>query len=235
MNPTSNRLAKSAIFKYHDAVLHNNLGLMFLSFEGLDGSGKTTQAALLAEKLRSQNYIVEFFREPGGTEISERIREILLDKKNLGMSQITELFLFSAARAQLVTQVIRPALLESKIIICDRYVDSTTAYQGFGRELRLGAVKTINAVATYGLLPEMTFLIDVPIDDIIERRHESGVAIDRMESGGREFYEKVRHGYLELAKEEPKRVLLIDGSKAVEVVRDEIWKILSQRLPWKKP
>ena len=207
---------------------------MFISFEGLDGSGKTTQATLLAEKLRNQNYIVEFFREPGGTEISERIREILLDKKNLGMSQITELFLFSAARAQLVSQVIKPALLDLKIVICDRYVDSTTAYQGFGRGLRIGAVKTINAVATFGLLPEMTFLIDVPIDEIIERRHRSGMAIDRMESGGREFYEKVRQGYLELAKEEPKRVLLIDGSLPVDVVQNEIWKSLAARLPRKR-
>jgi dTMP kinase len=206
---------------------------MFISFEGLDGSGKTTQAALLVDRLRNQNYIVEFFREPGGTEISERIREILLDKKNLGMSQITELFLFSSARAQLVNQVIKPALLDGKIVICDRYVDSTTAYQGYGRGLRLGAVKTINAVATFGLLPEITFLIDVPIDEIIERRHKSGVAIDRMESSGREFYEKVRQGYLELAKEEPKRVQLIDGSLPVEIVQDEIWKTLSVRLPRK--
>jgi dTMP kinase len=124
-------------------------------------------------------------------------------------------------------------LLDSKIVICDRYVDSTTAYQGSGRGLRLGAVKTINAVATFGLLPEVTFLIDVPIDEIIERRHTSGIAIDRMESGGREFYEKVREGYLELAKEEPKRVELIDGSLPVDIVQDEIWKILSVRLPWK--
>jgi dTMP kinase len=150
------------------------------------------------------------------------------------MSQITELFLFSAARAQLVSQVIKPSLLDSKIVICDRYVDSTTAYQGFGRGLRLGAVKTINAVATFGLLPELTFLIDVPIDEIIERRHKSGVAIDRMESSGREFYEKVRQGYLELAKEEPKRVLLVDGSQAIQHVQDEIWKTLALRLPHKK-
>ncbi|MGA7159955.1 MAG: dTMP kinase, partial [Bacteroidota bacterium] len=154
-------------------------------------------------------------------------------KKNLGMSQITELFLFSAARAQLIGQVIKPALLDSKIVICDRYVDSTTAYQGFGRGLRIGAVKTINAVATLGLLPEITFLIDVPIDEIIERRHKSGIAIDRMESGGREFYEKVRQGYLELVKEEPKRVHRIDGSLPVDAVQDEIWKTLSARLPRK--
>jgi len=204
---------------------------MFISFEGIDGSGKTTQAKLLAEKLRAHNYVVEFLREPGGTEISERIRDILLDKKHLGMSQITELFLFSAARAQLISQVIKPALLDSKVVICDRYVDSTTAYQGYGRGLRLGAVKTINSVATYGLMPELTFLIDVPVDTIFERRMKSGLAIDRMESGGREFYEKVRQGYLEMAKEEPKRIVLIDGVLPVEEVQNEVWKTIALRLP----
>ncbi len=207
---------------------------MFISFEGLDGSGKTTQANLLTSQLRTQNYVVEFFREPGGTVISEHIRAILLDMKHLGMSQITELFLFSAARAQLVSQVIKPALLDSKVVICDRYVDSTTAYQGFGRGLRLGAVRTINTVATFGLLPELTFFIDVPIDEIIERRHKSGVAIDRMEAGGREFYEKVRQGYLEIAKEEPKRVMLIDGSRPIDVVQHDIWKTMSLHLPHRK-
>ena len=176
---------------------------------------------------------LEFFREPGVLGSRNGSREILLDKKNLGMSQITELFLFSAARAQLVDRVIKPALLDSKIVICDRYVDSTTAYQGFGRGLRLGAVKTINAVATFGLLPEVTFLIDVPIDEIIDRRHKSGVAIDRMESGGREFYEKVREGYLELAKEEPKRIQLIDGSLPVDIVANEVWNSISDRIPRK--
>ncbi|HTX17353.1 MAG TPA: dTMP kinase [Bacteroidota bacterium] len=204
---------------------------MFISFEGIDGSGKTTQANLLVEKLRSHRYVVEFFREPGGTEISERTREILLDKKHLGMSQITELFLFSAARAQLVSQVIKPALLDSKIVLCDRYVDSTTAYQGYGRGLKLGAVKTINAVATYGLMPELTFLIDVPVETILERRRKSGLPIDRMESGGREFYEKVRQGYLEMAKEEPKRIVLVDGSHSVDDVHAEVWKTLALRLP----
>jgi dTMP kinase len=227
-------LAKSAKIKYHSSIHDDKKVVMFISFEGLDGCGKSTQATLLAEKLRKQNYMVECFREPGGTEISERIREILLDKKHLGMSQMTELFLFSAARAQLVSQVIKPTLLDSKIVICDRYVDSTTAYQGYGRGLRLGAVKTINTVATYGVLPEVTFFIDVPIDEIIERRHKSGVAIDRMESGGREFYEKVRQGYLELVKEEPKRVLLFDGSRPIDVVQDDIWKEVSARLPHRK-
>src|SRR5512134_2324932 len=117
---------------------------MFITFEGIDCCGKTTQAKLLIDKLQSLNHPVLFLREPGGTTISEKIREVLLDKKNLKMIQVTELLLFSASRAQLVSEVIKPALIQNKIVICDRYHDSTTAYQGYGRGLTLGAVKTIN-------------------------------------------------------------------------------------------
>ncbi len=204
---------------------------MFISFEGLDGSGKSTQAKLLVEKLESIHYTVAFIREPGGTEISERIREILLDRNHLGMNQIAELFLFSAARAQLVTQIIKPALAESKIVVCDRYVDSTTAYQGYGRELRLGAVKTINTVATFGLMPKMTILIDIPIDEMIDRKRNAGVLDDRMEAGGSAFFERVRAGYLTMAEEEKDRFFVIDGTRPVEIIRAEIWDLVSSRLP----
>jgi dTMP kinase len=204
---------------------------MFISFEGLDGSGKTTQAQLLAEHLRQRHYTAELIREPGGTEISERIRDILLDRKHLGMNHIAELFLFSAARAQVVTQLIKPALLDGTIVICDRYVDSTTAYQGYGRELRLGAVKTINTVATYGLMPELTFLIDVSIPVILERRQKSGIHIDRMESEGKKFFEKIRTGYLALAKEEPKRIMILNGEQDIETLQLEIRTIVDDHLP----
>ncbi len=208
-----------------------NANRMFISFEGLDGSGKSTQAKLLVEKLESLRYTVEFIREPGGTEISERIREILLDRKHLGMNQIAELFLFSAARAQLVTQIIKPALAESKIVVCDRYVDSTTAYQGYGRELRLGAVKTINTVATFGLMPKLTIMLDVPVDEMIERKRNAGVLDDRMESGGKAFFERVRSGYLAMAEEEKERFFVVDGTRPVEMIRAEIWDFVSSRLP----
>ncbi len=196
---------------------------MFISFEGLDGSGKTTQANLLVDTLRAQHHAVDFIREPGGTEISERIREVLLDKKHLGMNEITELLLFSAARAQLVFQKIQPALLESRFVVCDRYVDSTTAYQGYGRGLHLDAVRAINAAATFGVMPEVTFLIDVSVEEIVERRKRSGTPMDRMESSGTKFYERVRRGYIAMAQNEPHRFVVVDGSQSIEAIKKIIW------------
>jgi dTMP kinase len=203
---------------------------MFISFEGLDGSGKTTQATLLVEKLRNAGHSVEFIREPGGTDISEHIRNVLLDNKNLGMNEITELLLFSAARSQVVHQIIKPALATGEVVICDRYVDSTTAYQGFGRGLDLSVVREINAAATSGMLPDITFFIDVSIDEIIRRRHDSGITVDRMESGGRPFYEKIRWGYLKISEDEKKRILVVNGERAIETIQKELWDIVSRSL-----
>ncbi len=196
---------------------------MFLSFEGLDGSGKTTQAKLLQEKLVAEQYTVQFLREPGGTEISERIRDILLDKKHLGMTEIAELLLFSSARTQLVTQVIQPALEKQTIVLCDRFVDSTTAYQGYGRGLQLDAVKTINAFATCGVLPHKTFFIDIPVDEMYRRRTANNLSVDRMEMSSKEFYERVRNGYHAIAKEEPHRFIIINGMQNVETIHQEIY------------
>jgi len=204
---------------------------MFISFEGLDGCGKTTQINLLAEKLASLAYDVVFIREPGGTAISERIRDILLDTKHEGMNQITELLLFSAARAQLVNEVIKPALSGSKVVLSDRYVDSTTAYQGYGRGLRLGAVKTINTVATLGVMPHLTFIIDLPLDELALRKKQTGTEADRMERSGRAFYERVRQGYLAMAEAEPGRFTVVDGSQEVETIRRQIWAIVSDHIP----
>lgn len=204
---------------------------MFISFEGLDGCGKTTQINLLAEQLTARAYDVVFIREPGGTVISEKIREILLDKKHLGMDQITELLLFSAARSQVVNEVIRPALAEDKVVLSDRYVDSTTAYQGYGRGLRLGAVKTINTVATLGVMPELTFIIDLPLEELEQRKRGTGTEADRMELSGRAFYENVRRGYLAMAEAEPHRFKVINGEQGIDAIRTEIWTIVEQHLP----
>ncbi len=157
---------------------------MFITFEGLDFSGKSTQATILVEKLKRTHAVVHLLREPGGTGISERIRDILLDKKNLEMNDSAELLLFSAARAQLVKEVIVPALGREEIVLCDRYHDSTTAYQGYGRDLPLDAVKSINNLATGGLDPDLTFFIDIPVDEIERRKKKAGIMFDRMESSG---------------------------------------------------
>ncbi len=204
---------------------------MFISFEGIDGSGKSTQAKLLIKKLEEENRKVLFLREPGGTEISEQIRTILLNKKNLRMTQIAELLLFSASRAQLVSEVIKPALLNNTIVISDRYVDSTTVYQGYGRGLHHGGIKGINAIATMGVMPKRTFFIDITIQEMYARRHTSHQDIDRMEMSNEEFFERVRQGYLELAKEEPGRFIVIDGKQPIESIHEIIWKEIDGMLP----
>lgn len=196
---------------------------MFISFEGIDGSGKTTQAKKLAARLEESGKKVLFLREPGGTEISEQIRQILLNKKNLKMTQISELLLFSASRAQLVTEVIKPALAAGTIVITDRFVDSTTAYQGSGRGLHIGGVKSINALATSGLMPRRTFFIDIPVTEMYERRRSSGQEIDRMEMSNEEFYQRVREGYKQIAADEPGRFISIDGRQSIDEIHTIIW------------
>lgn len=204
---------------------------MFISFEGIDCCGKTTQVARLIERLQSLGHRVLLLREPGGTTISEKIREILLDKRNLKMTQISELLLFSASRSQLVNEVIKPALQQRSIVICDRYVDSTTAYQGYGRGLPLGAVKTINRVATMDVMPALTFFIDITVKEMHERRQASRQEADRMEMGSEEFFHRVREGYHAIAQEEPGRFAVINGQRTVDAVHEEIWQRLEGRLP----
>jgi len=207
---------------------------MFITFEGLDFCGKTTQAQRLVEKL-SLNSLpgddrirpVQLIREPGGTAISERLREILLDRRNLELSDVAELLLFSASRAQLVEQTIRPALGRGEVVLCDRYYDSTTAYQGYGRGLELSSVRLINRFATSGLVPDITLLVDITVDEIDRRKQKSGVVFDRMENSGRAFYERVRNGYLEMAHLEPDRFAVVNGMAPIEAVGDEIWRVLT--------
>lgn len=204
---------------------------MFFTFEGIDCCGKTTQVKLLVETLKSRNVDFIVLREPGGTVISERIREILLDKKNHSMTQISELLLFSASRAQLVNEVIKPSLSKNTIVICDRYVDSTTAYQGFGRGLPLGAVKTINRVATMDVMPKKTFFLDISVQEMFARRNGNREEIDRMEMGTEEFYHRVRDGYLEMAESEPNRFITIDGTESIESIQTVIWETVQNFLP----
>jgi len=201
---------------------------MFITFEGPDGSGKTTQARMLVEYLQARGLPVIYTREPGGTEISEQIREVILSTRNLAMQNETEVLLFSAARAQIVAELIRPALAAGKIVVCDRYADSTLAYQGYGLGLDLEALRAITKFATRGLVPDLTFYIDVPVQVGLERRHQGET--NRLDQKDVEYHARVRHGYLELAKAEPARFVVIDGRESIEEVQDKIRARMSEEL-----
>lgn len=203
---------------------------MFISFEGLDFSGKTTQAKLLVEHLISQKCEVLFLREPGGTTISEKIRDILLDKKNCGMSDVAELLLFSSARAQLVHEVIVPAINQNKIVVCDRFTDSTVAYQGYGRGIPLEYINSMNRLATGGLTPDLTFFVDITVDEIYRRQQKAEKAIDRMESAGDGFFDKARNGYWMIAQEFPERFVVVNGLMPVDEIQNEIRAIVTKRI-----
>jgi len=202
---------------------------MFISFEGLDYSGKTTQAALLAEALKRAGKEVLLLREPGGTAISEKVRAILLDEEHEELTPVAEMFLFSAARNQLVIQVIMPALEKNKIVICDRFVDSTTVYQGYGRGLGMAEIKTVNRISTGGLSPDFTFFLDIEVEEMLKRRKAARGTADRMESSGAEFYRKVRDGFWSLAQEAPDRFIVINGSEPADFIHNEIRDFIFKR------
>ncbi len=195
---------------------------MFITFEGIDFCGKSTQVELLKEYLLAQNKKVKIIREPGGTEISEKIREILLDRKNSRMVMETEIFLFSASRAQLVREVIRPALIENYYVISDRFHDSSTAYQGYGRGLSVADILHIHKLAIGDTIPDLTFIIDIPTSLAYERKKiKSFSELDRIEISEDNFYERVRNGYLELAKNE-NRFRILDGTESIEDIHKKI-------------
>jgi dTMP kinase len=195
---------------------------MFITFEGLDFCGKSTQVNLLEQYLIAQNKKVKLIREPGGTSISEKIRGVLLDKKNCEMFIETEILLFSAARSQLVREIIRPFLKENYYVISDRFHDSLTAYQGFGRSIPLDFVQTINSFAIGETIPDITFFIDLPVEETAKRKAlRSQGDLDRIEVSQNNFYEKVREGYLYLAEKE-KRFKIIDGMLSIQEIHEII-------------
>ena len=202
---------------------------MLITFEGLDYSGKSTQVQLLADRLTLQDHRVLVLREPGGTDIGEKIRKMLLDKNNDGMTEASELFLFSASRSQLIQEVMRPALDSGMEVICDRYYDSTTAYQGFGRGIPLEVIHAINRYATGGLVPDVTFFLDIPIREIERRMRSAKTNIDRMESNGIEFYERTRNGFLQIAKTES-RYCVIDGLQPIDDLHELIWQHVTEAI-----
>lgn len=202
---------------------------IFITFEGIDGCGKSTQCEMLKDYLKESGKDFIFVREPGGTVIGERIREILLDKKNTQMTARTELLLFEAARAQITDEVIKPALDEGKIVLCDRFFDSSSAYQGMARGMGMDFVAGLNMAATGGLKPDVTFFFDISAEEALERRGKRGEASDRIELAGLKFQEDVRQGYIELAKVSEGRVITIDATKGI----DEIFEVVKESLKGK--
>jgi len=205
---------------------------MLINFEGIDGCGKTTQLGLLLDRLLGNGYETLALREPGGTDVSEAIRSLLLDDK-YHVTPIAELLLFSAARAQLTNERIRPALESGSIVLLDRYYDSTTAYQGYGRQqLSLEAIDEVNDVATGGLVPDVTFYFDVDIDTAFSRRSAQA---DRMEQSGRDFFQRVRDGYLELTKRHADRFVKLDASLPMQHIHELVWAHVQVQLGQRHP
>ncbi len=203
----------------------------FITFEGPDGSGKTTQLRRLQRWLEAEGYAVVVTREPGGTSIGERIRALLHDTAHAEMTAHAEILLYSASRAQLVAQVIRPALAAGKVVLCDRYVDSTYAYQGYGRGLPLAMLRTITAFATGGLMPDLTLYFDVPPEVGLQRRLRSGETLTRLDREALVFHRRVRRGYKALMAADPRRWVPIDATVGIAEVEAAVMRALRGRLP----
>jgi len=208
---------------------------LLITFEGIDLCGKSSQARLLAEYIRERKIEVVLSREPGGTPISEKIRQILLSREHTSMSPLTELLLYEAGRAQHTGELIRPSLEAGRCVILDRYGDASTAYQGWGRQLGPDLVRRLNELATGGLRPDMTILLDLSPEEAARRAPEKDWQADRLEGEAIEFHRRVREGYRRMAVEEPDRIKLIDGRNAIDDIHDQILTLieplLSSRFP----
>ncbi len=195
---------------------------MLITFEGIDYCGKSVQLELLAQKIVNQHKPVVIIREPGGTLISEKIRDVLLNREHKFMNPVTEMLLYNAARAQLIQEKILPNLREGKIILCDRFYDSTTAYQGYGRGIDLNLIQQVNQLATQHISPDITFLLDIELDEVVKRQQKSKAQLDRMESENRDFFERVKKGFLAIAEANPRRFRVIDGGKSISEIEEII-------------
>jgi len=197
----------------------------FITCEGTDGSGKSTQIELLLEYLKSRGVDAVLTREPGGTPISEKIRSIILDTENVNMSDMTELLLYAASRAQVVSEIIRPALMQGKTVICDRFIDSSYVYQGYARGLGLEIIDSVNKAAIDGLMPDLTLFFDINPEVALKRRMEVTGA-DRIEKERMEFHMKVYNGYKELARNNPQRIKVVESSRSVEEIALDVQRIV---------
>lgn len=199
----------------------------FISLEGIDGCGKTTLREQLYDYLKGK-YEILILREPGGTEVSEKIRDMLLDVRNVGIRPRTEAFLYAASRSQLVEEMVLPALREGKMVIADRYMDSSIAYQGYGRGLDIDFLKELNWLCTAGLKPDLTLLLDIdPMEG--QRRRKKDIP-DRLEKEGLEFQSRIRQGYLDMQRAEPDRIKLLNGDDSIEDLRKQALQHLAMLL-----
>ncbi|HUL76716.1 MAG TPA: dTMP kinase [Vicinamibacteria bacterium] len=197
----------------------------FITFEGIEGSGKTTQLRLLADRLGGSAVLT---REPGGTAIGKAVRDVLLDPGSRGLTPVAELLLYFADRAQNVAEVVRPALAAGRVVLCDRHVESSLAYQGYGRGLDVAAIRSLAALVTGGLRPDAIVLVDVPVEVGLARVGRRGPH-DRLEAEVREFHDRVRAGYVSLREEEPRRWLWLDGTADPGTVFEGLWSALRER------
>ena len=197
---------------------------LFITFEGPDGCGKTTQMNLLAQYFEKKGKKVVLTREPGGKGLGEKVREILLNY-NGEVSDRCESFLFLADRAQNIDIIVKPAVEQGEIVLCDRHIDSTVAYQGYGRGLDLNEINILNNLATGGKKPDLTLVFDVDVETSMKR---VGKEKDRMESAGIDFHNRVRNGYLELAKQEPTRIKVLDATKTIEEIHEKVVEIVER-------
>ena len=199
---------------------------MFITFEGPEGSGKSTQITMLAQTLRAHGFAIVQTREPGGTSIGDQIRSVVHHVDNTNMASEAELLLYSASRAQLVYEVIRPSLAADKIVLCDRYADSTIAYQGYGRHLNLTSLYQVTQFATSGLKPDLTLLLDIDVERGLARRTNGGEEMNRLDLETVEFHKRVRAGYHTLAAAEPNRWIIVNADRSVPEVQQELVKII---------
>ena len=199
----------------------------FITFEGSEGCGKSTQSRLLSQYLKSKGYKVAYLREPGGTKISEKIRKVLLDSRNGSITPVAELLLYMAARSQIVSELIKPALNSGKIVICDRFLDSTLAYQGYGLGMDLGFIKQIGSAVSSGIKPSLTIFLDLPVKEGLRRR---ALNKDRIERRPIAYHRRVRNGYLKLAKAEPARIKIVKVADDKSVTQAKIRTLVKKTL-----
>jgi dTMP kinase len=206
----------------------------FITFEGVEGSGKTTQISRSAERLRNLGWTVLETREPGGTSVAEQIRDVMLNRGNKQLTPLTETFLVMAARSQHVEEVVRPALIAGVVVLCDRFVDSTLAYQGYGRGLNIPSLRRLNRLATAGLEPDMTIVFDVPVTTGLQRRRAHR-EINRLDMESVTFHERVRKGFLQLARQEHRRMRVVDSGVPQEQVSDIVLDLIAHLLQRQAP